>query len=73
MRGDYEASIRDFHQTLEINPYHFCAAAGMGTCYLKQRNPLAALQAFRRALRLNPALEDVRAHVIHLQRSLNEE
>ena len=71
--GQYEAAIRDCHQALEINPYHFTAAAGMGQCYLLQDNPVAALEAFRRALRLNPGLEEVRAQVVQLQRSLKED
>jgi tetratricopeptide (TPR) repeat protein len=71
--GNYEAAIRDCHQALEINPYHFTAAAGMGQCYLLQNNPVAALEAFRRALRLNPGLEEVRAQVVRLQRSLKED
>jgi tetratricopeptide (TPR) repeat protein len=71
--GQYEASIRDCHQALEINPYHFTAAAGMGQCYLLQDNPVAALESFRRALRLNPGLEEVRAQVIRLQRALKED
>lgn len=71
--GQYEASIRNCHQALEINPYHFTAAAGMGQCYLMQDNPVAALESFRRALRLNPGLEDVRAQVIKLQRSIHDE
>jgi tetratricopeptide (TPR) repeat protein len=71
--GQYEASIRDCHQALEINPYHFTAAAGMGQCYLLQNNPVAALESFRRALRLNPGLEEVRAQVVRLQRSLKED
>jgi tetratricopeptide (TPR) repeat protein len=71
--GQYEASIRDCHQALEINPYHFTAAAGMGQCYLLQDNPVAALESFRRALRLNPGLEEVRAQVVRLQRSLKED
>jgi tetratricopeptide (TPR) repeat protein len=69
----YDAAIRDCHQALEINPYHFTAAAGMGQCYLWQENPVAALEAFRRALRLNPNMEEVRAQVIQLQRSLQGE
>lgn len=72
-RGEYDESIRDCHQTLEINPYHFPAATGMGKCYLQLSNRVAALESFRRALRLNPGLEDVRAHVAYLQRVLKEE
>jgi tetratricopeptide (TPR) repeat protein len=72
-RGQYDASIRDCHQALEINPYHFTAAAGMGQCYLLQDNPVAALESFRRALRLNPGLEEVRAQVVRLQRALKED
>jgi len=72
-RGQYDAAVRDCHQALEINPYHFTAAAGMGQCYLLQDNPVAALEAFRRALRLNPGLEEVRAQVVRLQRSLKED
>jgi tetratricopeptide (TPR) repeat protein len=71
--GQYDAAIRDCHQALEINPYHFTAAAGMGQCYLLQDNPVAALEAFRRALRLNPGLEEVRTQVVRLQRSLKKD
>jgi tetratricopeptide (TPR) repeat protein len=71
--GQYDAAIRDCHQALEINPYHFTAAAGMGQCYLLQDNPVAALESFRRALRLNPGLEEVRAQVVQLQRSMKED
>lgn len=71
--GQYDAALRDCNQALEINPYHFTAAAGMGQCYMLQDNPVAALEAFRRALRLNPGLEEVRAQVVRLQRSLKRE
>jgi tetratricopeptide (TPR) repeat protein len=71
--GQYDAAIRDCGQALEINPYHFTAAAGMGQCYMLQDNPVAALVAFRRALRLNPGLEEVRAQVVRLQRSLKRD
>ncbi len=71
--GQYDAAIRDCHHALEINPYHFTAAAGMGQCYLLQDNPVAALESFRRALRLNPGLEQVRAQVVRLQRALKKD
>ncbi len=68
----YEAAIRDCHQALEINAYHFQAASIMGQAYLLLEDPVAALESFRRALRLNPNMEEVRAQVIYLQRSLKE-
>jgi len=64
---DAEA-IRDCHQALELNPYHFAAAARMGQAYLRLGNQVSALESFRRALRLNPNLEDVRAQVERLAR-----
>jgi len=61
-------SIRDCHQALELNPYHFGAATSMGRAYLELDNPISALQSFRRALRLNPDLEGVRVQVVRLAR-----
>jgi tetratricopeptide (TPR) repeat protein len=71
--GEYDAAIQDCHQALEINCYHFLAASVMGQAYQLQDNPVAALEAFRRALRLNPSMEEVRAQVIYLQRTLKGE
>jgi len=68
-----EAATRDCHQALEINAYHFMAASVMGQAYLLLGDPVSALDSFRRALRLNPNMEEVRAQVIHLQRSLKDE
>ena len=69
----YEESIQDCQQALELNPYHFGAAAGMGQCYLKLGGQAMALEAFRRALRINPNLEGVRANVVYLERALEEQ
>jgi cytochrome c-type biogenesis protein CcmH/NrfG len=41
----------------------------MGQCYLQLGNYDAALESFRRALRLNPNLEGVRASVTYLERA----
>lgn len=70
--GQPEAATRDCHQALEVNSYHFLAASVMGQAFLQIEDHLAALDAFRRALRLNPNMEEVRAQVIHLQRLLKE-
>lgn len=68
----YEDSANDCQQTLELNPYHFGAGVGMARCYLEINDPVAALDCFRRALRLNPSMETVRAQVDYLQRTLEE-
>ena len=64
----YPEAIRDCHQALELNPYHFAAASGMGQAYLRLNNHVSALESFRRALRLNPNLENARAQVARLTR-----
>ncbi len=66
--GRFHDSIRDCHQALELNPYHFAAAAGMGQAYLELNNFVSALESFRRALRLSPDLEAVRVQVVRLKR-----
>ena len=44
----------------------------MGYCYVQLGNAQEALQCFRRALRLNPGLEAVRAQVVKIQRTLKK-
>ena len=66
--GQFAESVHDCHEALEINPYHFIAAVGMGRAYVELGNHLSALESFRRALRLNPDLEGVRAQVDRLAR-----
>lgn len=70
--GRFADAIRDCHEALEINPYHFVAATCMGQAYLELENPVSALESFRRALRLNPDLEGVRAQVVKLARLVDE-
>lgn len=66
----FEEAANDCHQTLEMNSYHFGAAVGMAHCYLHLEEPFAALENFRRALRLNPDLSDVRGQIDMLERAL---
>lgn len=70
--AQYEAASRDCHQALEINAYHFRAAAIMGQAHQLAGNLVSALECYRRALRINPQLEDIRARLIQLQRTLKE-
>jgi tetratricopeptide (TPR) repeat protein len=66
----FEDAANDCHQTLELNPYHFGAAVGLAHCYLHLDEPFTALENFRRALAINPDLEDVRGQIELLSRTL---
>ena len=68
----FEKAASDCHQTLERNAYHFGAAVGLAHCYLRLDNPAAALENFRRALRLNPDIEEIRGQIKMLAKSLEE-
>lgn len=70
--AQFDAAARDCHQALEINAYHFHAAAIMGQSHQMAGNLVSALECYRRALRINPQLEDIRARLIQLQRTLKE-
>lgn len=56
-RGEYARAIEDCETVLQLNPYHFGAAAGMGQCLLKLNRLQGALRAFRMALAINPDLD----------------
>ncbi|MDA7978823.1 MAG: tetratricopeptide repeat protein [Pirellulales bacterium] len=71
--SEYESSISDCHEALEYNPYHFAAASGMGQCHLQLNDRANALECFRRALKLNPNLEGIRANIVHLERAMESE
>ena len=55
---DYERSIQDCLKTTELNKNHFGAWSGLGRCYLAIRRYDLALNAFERALELQPFAEE---------------
>ena len=65
----FEASIEDSRTVLELNPYHFGAAIGMGHAYLQLRNKPEAIECFHRALAINPNLDTVRRHLERITQS----
>jgi len=66
-QGDCWHAVCDCREALELNRYHFVAAMGMANCYLQLQETSAALEAFRRALRINPDLERVRLQITSLE------
>lgn len=65
----FEDAIEDCRIVLDLNPFHFGAAIGMGHAYLQLQNKPEAIECFQRALAINPNLEAVRRHLNRLTQS----
>ena len=64
---DYSGSMADLAHVLKLEPRHFTALVGMGVMLEKDELKGQALQVFRRALEINPQLEEIRRRVEKLQ------
>lgn len=53
-QGKYEQSKEDCEQVVNLNPNHFGAWHGLGLCNAAMGNYLEAIQAFRKALEIQP-------------------
>ncbi|MGH6892472.1 MAG: tetratricopeptide repeat protein, partial [Dongiaceae bacterium] len=54
--GEYGRSRADVAKTLELEPRHFGALSGLGLIYIAEGDDEKALEAFRRALTVNPTM-----------------
>lgn len=72
MSDELSKSIEDCKKTIELNPFHFGALAGMGQCYLKLGDLSAALDAFQRALEINPNLYAIARIILEIQNMLKQ-
>ena len=68
--GNYRASIKDIDEVLILEPRHFGALAGLGMNHEALGDDRRALDAWRRALKVNPYLQDVQERVKALETSL---
>ena len=73
LMGKYKASISDIERTLDLEPRHFGALAGMGLVFLAVGNNPAALKAFEAALKVNPHMPGPRTHAEELRQRLRNE
>jgi tetratricopeptide (TPR) repeat protein len=61
IQGNYQAAIADCEAVIQLNPIHFGALHGLGISYMALENYAFAIQAFRRALEVQPySLENQR-------------
>jgi tetratricopeptide (TPR) repeat protein len=59
LQNDYTRSLQDIEQVLRREPRHFGALAGLGMIMQELGDDRRALDAFRKALAVNPHLEKV--------------
>ena len=70
LAGDLQKSIADCDEVLKRNPGHFGALSGLGQIYLQLQDDAKALEAFRRALAVNPNMVGVEMNVRMLEERL---
>ena len=63
-----EESLLDIQRVLDLEPRHFGALAGRGLIYQRQEKYSAAMDAFRRALKLNPGMDSVKDALKNLEK-----
>jgi len=71
MRGDLDASMRDLARVLRDEPRQFAAWVGLGTIMLKIDDKKRALDAFERALAINPQLDSAKQAAEKLRKDLD--
>lgn len=69
----YAAAAADIRRTLSLEPRHFGALAGLGLVYSEIGQPRAAIDAFERALEINPHLEGTRRNLEMVRERLQGE
>ena len=66
MLEEWSKAIRDCKQTVDLNPYHFGAFAGMGHVYVRLGRIEEAIEAYKQALIINPNLISIAEAVLRL-------
>lgn len=72
LMGEYDRSLADIDRVLALEPRHFGALAGIGLIRIEKGEPRQALQAFRRALAVNPFLRERHGIIPALEKELGE-
>ena len=67
MQRSYDASMADIGKVLELEPRHFGALSGLGLVLHAMGDKKAALQAFRKALKVHPFMKGPKSVVKKLE------
>lgn len=70
LRDEYSEAIADLRHVLSIDPQHFQAIAGLGRVLEQVGRKKAALAVYRKALKVNPFLDEAKSAVEELSREV---
>lgn len=70
LMGEYEKSLADCDEVMKRNAWHWGALSGYGMIYLQLGQLQKALEAFERALGVNPNMDQVRAAAETIRQAL---
>jgi tetratricopeptide (TPR) repeat protein len=70
MQQDYQAALADLKRGLVIDPRHYKALNGLGLVLEELDDKKGALEAFRKALEVNPFLDSARQRIEELFREV---
>ena len=70
MTDRYEEAILDIQKTVSLEPRHYGAWSGLGQIFESVGNERAALEAYRRALLVNPHLEGADRAIKRLEKDV---
>jgi tetratricopeptide (TPR) repeat protein len=70
LMGHYEDSIKDIAKTLALEPRHFGALSGLGLCNAQLDKQKEALDAFERALAINPNMPGIKLDAEEMKKQL---
>ncbi|HKE42537.1 MAG TPA: hypothetical protein VKG21_22130 [Casimicrobiaceae bacterium] len=71
--GELRKSLADCDEVMKRNPYHFGALAGYAQIYARLGYYQRALDYSRRALKINPNLQQVRSNIEVLEQLLEQQ
>jgi tetratricopeptide (TPR) repeat protein len=70
LMGHYEDSIKDIGKTLALEPRHFGALSGLGLCNAQLEKQKEALDAFEKALAINPNMPGIKLDAEEMKKQL---
>ena len=72
LMGNYPAALADIDRTLKLEPRHFGALSGLGLVEVQLDKPEQALDAFEKALAIDPHLDEARSNAEQLRQQIQQ-